>query len=251
MIVDFHARLSGGDPAQLLAAMDACGIGRTVVCAGGLVDLDTLSRQVASGGRTEARADNHTVRRACALSGGRLLPFFFADPLRDVDTYRRLAQDFRGLEISPAVHGVGLDHPGVRALVEIAAAARHPVYVVCLARDGARAADLVALAEAYPRVDFVFGHCGGSGLDADGLARIAPLPNILAETSGAWTAIARLAVRRLGAARVLFGTEFPLQDPRVEVVKLDALGLDPAQLRQVAAGNAHRLLREEFAWSQP
>ncbi|WP_460494916.1 amidohydrolase family protein [Dactylosporangium cerinum] len=145
------------------------------------------------------------------------------------------------------MHGFRFDDPAVAALTAVAAAAGHPVYVVCLGRAGTRTADLVALARRFPAVIFVHGHCGFTGLDADGLALVAAQPNIVVETSGCFTAIARLAVARLGPGRVVFGTEFPLQDPRVELAKLAALGLGPDHLAMVAGGNAARLLGEVAA----
>ena len=249
-ILDFHARLSPGDrePAGLLATMDRAGIARAVVSAGGLLDLHRLSAQINDGGRCGVAADNRRVLEQCTRSGGRLLPFYFADPLRDVAAYRAGAPEFRGLEMSPAVHGFRLDDPAVVALARIAGAAGHPVYVVCLGRPGARTADLVRLARACPDVTFVWGHCGHTGLDIAGLAEIADVPTILAETSGCLTVTAREAVRRLGAGRVLFGTEYPLQDPAVEVAKAAALGLAEADLRDVLCGNACRVLGEETPW---
>ncbi|MDQ7905669.1 amidohydrolase family protein [Phytohabitans sp. ZYX-F-186] len=248
---DFHARLGPGPEAAgaLLAAMDRTGIERAAVSAGGLLDLDRLSAQVARGGRSEVAADNERVRAICGGTAGRLLPFFLADPWRDVAAYRAAAPGHRGLEISPAVHGFRLDDPAVDELVEIAAAARHPVYVVCLAHPGTRAGDLAALARRFPQVSFVYGHCGHTGLDASGLAEIAPCPNIVAETSGCYTAVAGLALRRLGAERVVFGTEYPLQHPRVEVVKLAAVEMSRADRHLVMSANARRLLGEEETWT--
>ncbi|MGK5685113.1 amidohydrolase family protein [Actinoplanes sp. URMC 104] len=244
-VLDFHARLTPGadEPARLLAAMDAAGIGQAAVCAGGLLPLDRLARQIDEGGRAEVAADNEGVRRACARSGGRLLPFFFADPLRDGAAYRKTAGDFRGLEISPAVHGGRLDAPEVAELVATAGDAGHPVYVVTLARPGSRPADLAALAARFPRVTFVWGHCGHTGLDLAGLAAIADRPTVLAELSGCLTVTARLAVARLGPGRVLFGTEYPLQQPEVELCKVASLGLDPSARDAVLGGNARRVLR--------
>ena len=248
-VFDFHARLGpAGD--DLLAVLDAAGIGRAVVSAGGLVPLDRLSAQINDGGRAEAAADNDRVHEHCSRSGGRLLPFFFADPLRDVESYRAAAGRFRGLEVSPAVHGFRLDDPAVAELAAIAGAAGHPVYVVCLGRPGARTADLVRLARDFPRVTFVWGHCGHTGLDLAGLAEIAGCANIVAETSGCLTVTARAAVRRLGAARVLFGTEYPLQHPRVELAKAAALELGPRDLHEVMWGTACRVLGEETTWNR-
>ncbi len=246
-VFDFHVRLAAGlrALARLVGALDAGGITRAAVCAGGVVDLDRLSAQLVDGGHVEADADNEAVFAACAGSGGRLVPFWFANPHAGPDPYRRRAHLFRGLELSPAVHGTGFRDPATEALVRIAADAGHPVYTVCTGRPGTRAADLVWLAGRYPTVPFVFGHCGFTGIDTDGINRIALCANVFVETSGCWCVAVRRAVQRLGADRVVFGTEYPLQEPSVELAKLAALGLAAADREKVAWRNAHRLLGEE------
>jgi predicted TIM-barrel fold metal-dependent hydrolase len=249
-VFDFHARLRPDPDAArtLLVAMDAAGVVRAAVSAGGLVDLDRLSAQLLDGGRADAVPDNDGVLRACDASGGRLVPVYFADPSADPAIYRRAAPRFHGLELSPAVHGFRLDDPAVTAHVEAAGAAGRPVYVACVGRRGARPADLADLAGRFPSVRFVLGHCGATALDADGLRRVAPHENVLAETSGCLTAIARLALRRLGPHRVLFGSEYPLQHHDVELVKVAALGLGQADWCAVTWRNAHRLLGLEESW---
>jgi predicted TIM-barrel fold metal-dependent hydrolase len=253
-VFDFHARLTArpGDRDRLLDAMDATGIRRAVISAGGIIDLDRLSRRIVNGewgDDEETRADAHNCRilDACRDSNARLVPFYFANPHAHPAIYRHWAPQFRGLELSPAVHGVTFDDPRTIALVEIAAARGHPVYVVCLGRPGTRAADLVALARRFPAIPFIFGHAGCIGLDAHGVGTVAIQDNIHVETSGCFTIVARLAIEQLGAHRVLFGTEHPLQHPGVELAKFDALHLTAATWRQVAWTNAHRLLQEEPA----
>jgi predicted TIM-barrel fold metal-dependent hydrolase len=247
-VLDFHARLVPGGGARLLAAMDRAGIDRAAVSAGGLIGLDELSVRITHGGRSEAAADNAAVAEQCDRSDGRLLPFYFADPRREVDAYRKEAERFRGLEISPAVHGFRLDEPAVAEMVLIAAAAGHPVYVVTTGRPGCRPADLARLALEFPRATLVWGHCGHTGLEIAGLAELAPVPNVVAELSGSLTVTARTAVERLGVRRVMFGTEFPLQDPAVELAKCAALGLEPADRDRLLRTNACRLLGEDTTW---
>ena len=150
-----------------------------------------------------------------------------------------------GLELSPAVYGTGFRDATTYALVRVAADAGHPVYTVCTGQRGARAADLVWLAGRFSTVPFVFGHCGFTGIDTDGINRIADHDNIIVETSGCWCVAVRRAVAQLGADRVVFGTEYPLQEPSVELAKLAALGLSTAVREKVAWRNAHRLLGEE------
>lgn len=245
-VFDFHARL-GPQPSaadRLLAAMDSNGVARTAVCSGGVIDLDRLATQVMEGGHVENDADNEAVLAACRRSGERLVPFFFANPHRDPDHYRARAAEFRGVELSPAVHGVALTDERTTAVVEVAAEFRHPVYVVCIGSPGCGPAALATLARRFPEVTFVLGHCGFVGIDLYSINLVAPQGNILAETSGCYTGIARAAVERLGAHRVLFGTEYPLQHHTVELAKMRALDLDGQHWRELMWRNTHRLLGE-------
>ncbi|MGW5077772.1 amidohydrolase family protein [Micromonospora echinospora] len=246
-VLDFHVRLAPrpGARERLLAALRECGLARAVVCAGGTIDLDRLSRQLVTGGHVETDADNDAVAAACAGTDGRLVPFFFANPHRPAEAYRARAAEFRGLEISPAVHGVALTDPRVADLVAVAAEFDHPVYVVCLDRPGAGVADLVGLSSRFPQVSFVLGHSGVGNIDLYALTLIQDEPNISLETSGGYTCVAEAALRRLGDDRVVFGSEYPLQHPAVELAKFQALRLPPEQWRRVAWDNAHRLLGEE------
>jgi uncharacterized protein len=246
-LFDFHARLAPdpGSTDRLLRLMDACQIARVAVSAGGVVDLDTLATNVMEGGYVVADADNEAVLDACNQTASRLVPFFFANPHSNIEKYRAAAPRFRGLEISPAVYGVPLTDKRVAALVEIATGHGHPVYVVCLGRPGYTAADLVTLAKRCPDTHFVLGHCGFVGIDVWSINHVAPQKNIFAELSGCYTRVARAAVDRLGADRVLFGTEYPLQHPDVELAKLRALGLRGDAWEQVAGRNARYLFGEE------
>jgi predicted TIM-barrel fold metal-dependent hydrolase len=248
-VFDFHARLAPRPQAleRLLSAMDASGIDRAAVCTGGVLDMDTLATQVMTGGFVENDPDNAAVLDACEQSGGRLVPLFFANPHRPADHYRKQAADFRGLEISPAVHGVPLMDPSNVALVEVAAEFGHSVYVVCIGRPGCGAPDLVRLAQQFPEVTFVLGHCGFVGIDLWSVNQVVPQQNIVAETSGCYTVVARAAVERLGPERVVFGTEHPVSGFDVEVTKMRSLDLDPDSWRQVMWTNACRLLREEMS----
>jgi predicted TIM-barrel fold metal-dependent hydrolase len=246
MIFDFHARLGPGPDAagRLLEVMDSTGITRAAVAAGGLLDLDQLSAHIVHGGQSTVDADNAAVLAAGAGSNGRLVPVYFANPHDRTGAYARDGHRYRGVEISPAVHGLGFDDHRVAALVEVAAGLGHAVYTVSVVAAGGGTADLIALAKRFPAVTFVFGHCGFLGVDTHALTAIAPQTNIVVETSGCFTVVARLAVERLGAGRVLFGTEHPLQHPSVELAKFAALDLPAADWRRIAWDNAHALLGE-------
>lgn len=243
-LFDFHARLAPvpGAADRLRATLDECGIGRAALAAGGTIDPDRLSRQLVDGGHVTTDPDNDVVLAECERSAGRFVPFYFANPHRPAARYRHRSAEFRGLEISPAVHGVPLTDPRVAGLVQVAADAGHPVYVVCLARPGSAVTDLVRLAERFREVTFVLGHCGVGLIDLHAVNLVAPLPNLLLETSGGFTSVLTAALARLGPQRLLFGSEPPLQHPSVELAKFRAIDIDDEQWDQIAWRNPHRVL---------
>jgi predicted TIM-barrel fold metal-dependent hydrolase len=243
-VIDFHVRLAPTADAvpRLLKMMDECGIDRAVVCAGGTIALDALARQVIEGGGVETDADNDAVLTACARADGRLVPFYFGNPHRDPATYADQAARFTGLEVSPAVHGLPLTDERFGALVATAARAGHCVYTVCIERPGCRVADLVTLAERHPDTVFVLGHAGVTPIDVYAVEQLAPHPNMVLETSGGYLLVTREAVRQLGPSRVLFGSEYPLQHPELELAKIRYAELDAAGEHQVFWTNAHRVL---------
>jgi predicted TIM-barrel fold metal-dependent hydrolase len=243
-IFDFHARLSAQPAAldRLLSTMDGCGIERAGVAAGGVMPLDLLARQLIEGGHIETDPDNGAVLDACRRSAGRLVPFYFANPHADPERYRASAKEFRALELSPAVHGLSLCDPRVLELVELAEEARHPVYIVCLHRKGAAVADLAALAARFPAVTFVLGHLGVGTIDTYAIDLVSPHGNVLVETCGGYSYTTRVAVERLGPARLLFSAEHPLQHPSVELAKFAALDLPAAGEHEIMWRNAQQLL---------
>jgi len=244
-VFDFHTRLAPrpGAADRLLAVLDDCKIDRAAVAAGGTIDLRQLSRQLVEGGHVETNADNDAVLAACNASGGRLVPFFFANPHRPASDYAERGERFQGVEISPAVHGVRLTDPRTAALIAEAERLGHPVYLVCIARPGCDVAALVDLARQFPAVTFVLGHTGIGNIDYHAVALITPVPNIVLETSGGYSGVLRDAIDRLGDGRVLFGSEFPLQHPSVELAKYQAIQITPAEWERVAWDNAIRLLK--------
>lgn len=242
-IFDAHARLGKGPAAldRTLSTMDDSGIECAVISGGGVIDLDRLARQVVEGGGITADADNDAVLDFCRRSGGRLLPCFFANPHGDPDRYADRADEFVGVEISPAVHGIALTDPRTADLVAVAETVGHSVYVVCLPRPRDTVADLVGLARKFPTVTFVLGHLGVHLIDTYAVDLVSEVDNMLVETSGGYTVTLRIAVERLGPGRLLFGTESPHQHPDVELAKYAALGLPAEAWRQIAWDNAYRL----------
>ena len=244
-VIDFHARLLSGKLPKLLSTMDSCGIGKAVACAGGMVTPDELSIFFAGHGHTDRDADNEAVRVGCAASDGRLIPFYFANPHRSADYYAAQAPHFRGMELEPVVHGIAFTDERTVSHLRVARQFHHPVFLAALPRDGCRVDDVTRLAQEFPDVTFVLGHGGVGVIDVHAVNLIAPHTNIIFETSGGYVCVLEAALARLGASRVVFGSEYPMQHPRIELIKYEVLGLDDDVWRQVSHDNALRILGEQ------
>lgn len=242
-LIDFHAHLAPTEEAKarLLATMAANGIQAAALVAGGLVSPVDLSRQMARGEGQDVSAPNgHLVHLA---EGAPLYPFYFANPHGDTNEYERLGHRYHGLKFGPAVHGVALADERNLRFVRLSAKHEHPLYLHCLPFPGFDVEALVSLAHAFPSVSFVLGHCGTGNCDFFAVDQIRPFANISFETSGGFASVVKYALETLGPNRIVFGSEYPLQDPAIEILKLKRLDLPEATLNR----NARRLLRLEEA----
>jgi predicted TIM-barrel fold metal-dependent hydrolase len=106
------------------------------------------------------------------------------------------------------------------------------------------------LAVAHPGVKVILGHMGHGNVvyinaSIDVAARN---PNVYLETSGMpmHTKI-KEAVERVGAERVLYGSDVPFHHPAVEILRVQVSGLDPERPEQVLRTNARALFPGEAA----
>lgn len=242
--IDFHAHLANtaGSVEALLGLMDELGFAQAVVVPGGAVSPQMLSRNIAGGGERNVSIDNAALLANCARANGRLIPFYYGNPHETPTFYREHGDVYHGLKLGPAVHGVALNDERNRHWVRAAAGHGHPVYLHCLGRGGFDIPDMVLLARAFPEVRFVLGHAGVGNVDFRAVALIEDVANVSFETSGGFTAVLRFAFECLGAERVVFGSEYPMQDPAVEALQARRLGLDPSSLERFTRLNALALL---------
>jgi len=103
------------------------------------------------------------------------------------------------------------------------------------------------LATEYPDVNFIIPHLGSFADQWDAqlalIDHLARHPNIFTDTSAVRRFdLLEMAIHRAGAEKILFGSDGPWLHPGVELSKIFALHLSPAQLRQVLGENFLRLI---------
>jgi uncharacterized protein len=111
-----------------------------------------------------------------------------------------------------------------------------------------KVADYHMIASSYPEVNFIMAHLGSFAsqdwsehLQAIDVAK--RYPNVYLETSSVvFFEYLELAARELPADKIIFGSDGPLVDSRVELYKIRLLKLPREQEEKILSGNILRLL---------
>jgi predicted TIM-barrel fold metal-dependent hydrolase len=102
-----------------------------------------------------------------------------------------------------------------------------------------------AVLKAFPRLTVIGAHLGGWSVWEEAVERLAHYPNFLVDTSSSLYALtperAKEIIRRFGADRVLFGTDYPMWDVGDELSRFHALDLTVEEEEKILSGNAVRL----------
>lgn len=195
-------------------------------------------------------AFNERMRAAMRAHPGRIEGYCYVNPRygqHALDELRRGIEDggMAGVKLWVATL---CDDPLVFPIVERAIEYDAPILVHCWRKTTGQLPyetapeNVAALAERYPEASIIMAHLGGRAEPA--VNAVAPYPNVFVDTSGTIIAAAQvsLAVERLGAERVVFGSDAPGGCFATTVGKVLGAGLGEAELDAVMGGNMLRLL---------
>ena len=104
-------------------------------------------------------------------------------------------------------------------------------------------AELAELAKRFPKQKFLCAHAGGEW--EKGIRAVREAENVLVETSGfdATLGFIEMAVRELGAKRIVFGSHLPSRSLGTELAKVTAANITEAEKRLILGENFRRLLQ--------
>ena len=175
------------------------------------------------------------------------------EPQRSLDALNRWLRDGPMVGVyfpGGAPAGLPCTHPDVARLVERIAALGGAIMMHTWFTTnepgpphGSTPSDLAELAARFPEQTFICAHAGGNW--ELGLRAVRDHSNIVVETSGfdATAGFLEMAVRELGADRVVFGSHLPSRSLGTELGKILFAGLSEEQKHLVLGGNFRRLLR--------
>jgi predicted TIM-barrel fold metal-dependent hydrolase len=154
----------------------------------------------------------------------------------------------RGLFLHPWEEIFRTNAPDIDGLMQVCAAQDVPVIVASGYPWVSEAAQVGDLARRHPDVTIVMTHGGQiniSGLGQfDAFEALRRNPNLCIETSGVYRQDFILdVVRELGPERVLFGSNSPRMDTRLEVARVKRADVDEPARQLMLDGNARRVFR--------
>lgn len=242
-VVDAHAHLGtyslffvpDSDAAAMVGVMDRTGVRLTVISSNRAIQHD-------------APAGNDETLRAIDRFPDRIAGYGVVNPWqRPERELNRIAEDprFVGVKVHPDLHEYPLTGDLYTPLWERAAAERIPVLTHTW--HGSRFDDPAMAGEVlarHPGIPFLLGHSGVSpaGMAASiEVAQRHPTAYLEVCGSGMTGSHLRWLVDRVGADRVLFGSDFPFIDQRCSLGRVVGAGFDSGTAAAILGGNARLL----------
>jgi predicted TIM-barrel fold metal-dependent hydrolase len=102
--------------------------------------------------------------------------------------------------------------------------------------------DLAELARRHPKAKLICGHTGGDW--RLGIRAVRDVENVVVETGGSdpTTGFAEMAVRELGQARIIFGSDIPGRSFASQLAKIQGAEVSETARRMILRDNLRRLL---------
>ena len=193
------------------------------------------------------REGNDLMLRAVASHPGRFIPSCSVNPWYGepavCELKRALEEGARLLVLHPCVQGFLANDELIWPLLDAATPEKVPVYVHTGPPGSATPWQVVDLAERYPDLDFIIGHCGATDFWNDMLEAGKAAPNVFFESSLARPFAFSRYVEGIGIDKGLVGSFAPINELAFEWEQMRNV-LPPEEYAPIYGENLLRLLRK-------
>ncbi len=104
---------------------------------------------------------------------------------------------------------------------------------------------LFPVMEIYTGLTVIGAHLGGWSIWEEAAKKLSGLPNLYVDCSSSLYAMSSETAKRIiytyGVDKVLFGTDYPMWDPKAELERFFNIGLTEEENRKILSGNAEKL----------
>lgn len=241
-----NARMAGAG--DLVAEMDRCGVDRAVVCGFAWESFELYQKT------------NSYIAEAVARFPQRLIGFGNVPPRHPEageEIARCLAMGLKGIgEMKAEGQGFDLDdETTLEPVIEAAAAHGLPLLIhisepvgrIYPGKGRSSPRKAYEFARRHPEIRLIYAHWGG------GLPFYELMPEVRGHLANVWydcsaspylyvAAVYRLVLESAGAAKILFGSDYPLISPERYFEEIDSLGLSESDRAAILGGSARALL---------
>lgn len=214
---------------DMLAGMDVAGVGKAVVC--------SLGQQI----------DNEFITSLTVQYEERLIGFAEVNP-RTSDAVDLLHEyvgrgRLRGLKLHPTMHGYHFaDHGLLDPIFDACASWRTPILVNALDDPFCGPFAVEEISRNFPRVPVLLAHMGHVWNSSEAIIVSTRNPQIYLETSSTDLIELKTAYAKVGADKIVMGTDWPGNDFDLERAKVLRAIADPDDRAKVEGGNLAGLL---------
>jgi predicted TIM-barrel fold metal-dependent hydrolase len=231
MIIDGHAHISRedyGNKEVLLSQMKEAGIDKAIVVPGGMMDVRKMTSYLLQ--RAQPKGDpipNEVVDELIAEYPEKFIGFHCINPHHGQkaieEFHHAVGRGKKGLKLAPLIHRFALTSDTVKELAQTCSELRVPFYTHVVFHPDASTDKVAVLAKEFPYTTIILGHMGLAPADDQAIECALKHDNVFLETSVSSYLIVKEALSRVGAGKLIFGSEFPLYHPVVELEKVRVL----------------------------
>jgi hypothetical protein len=216
------------DPRRILDRMDAAGVDKAMIC--------SLSQ----------RMENDFLIDLVGRFPDRFFGFGQVRPQDDdaMDEIRRFAEaGLVGLKLHPSLHGYHVaDHGILDPIFELCGELGLPILINSLDDAFCAPFAIEEIAKGHPNVPTIIAHMGAVWNVPEAIIVAERHEHVYLETSATLLSDVRRAYARLGACKILMGSEWPGSDFDLERMKIGKAILDDADRALIEGGNMARIL---------
>ena len=249
MIIDFHAHVSDTDYGNmdlLRTQMVEAGIDKCVIVPGGMMDVRVMTLYIMGEKESNPEIPNPVVLSAMKKYPGIMYGFLCINPLKKEETNSWIeygkANHFVGIKLNPMSHKFSFSGKTLTDAIRECAHMHWPVYSHTLFDVGASTKKFCELARKHPDVNFVIGHMGFGPSDITAFNLAKEIENVYLESSNACFLAISEALKIAGPDKILFGSEFPMSLPEIQLFQMKKMGLSERDADKVFRVNAIKLV---------
>src|SRR5690242_1900493 len=254
-IWDVHTHLDGveGNTPEarmevLVRHMDRLGIERIILSQG-------YDQYISNPTPEQVREENDRVMRAVRRFPDRAYGSVYLSPTNAqfcLDEFDRCVRDGPMVSVGELEADVRCNSPALDPIVERAIALKVPVlqhtWIKTNGNEPGESTpyDLVELAKRHPQAQFICGHTGGNW--ELGIRAIRDVKNVCAEIAGSdpTSGFVEMAVRELGAERVVYGSDAGGRSFASQMAKVIGAEIPDSAKELILGGNLRRLLQSSL-----